>query len=146
MCASVHTLECNIPPPPHPTPDLEKADRSDATIIRVRLPDLLVLDRWREKCSQCPCYRDKDVRRNIHEHVFFGVQKKVADVFAGSSIDLRTDSVPCSFCWFRSTFFEQRKTLSRYNTGVALLSNTVLIRSQQVSSSCFLYCLWEGTQ
>ena len=46
MCASVHTLEYNLPPPsPSPTPpppDPEKADRSDATIIRVRLPDLLV--------------------------------------------------------------------------------------------------------
>ncbi len=41
MCASVHTLECNLPPP-YP----EKADRSDATIIRVRLPDLLVFQLW----------------------------------------------------------------------------------------------------
>ncbi len=62
MCASVHTLECNLPSPPTkpftppppltphphlpptypPTPPPGKADRSDATIIRVRLPDLLV--------------------------------------------------------------------------------------------------------
>ncbi len=43
MCASVHTLECNLPTTPTTlTPHLEKADRSDATIIRVRSPDLLV--------------------------------------------------------------------------------------------------------
>ncbi len=41
MCVSVHTLECNLPLPPPPLHP-EKADRSDATIIWVRLPDLLV--------------------------------------------------------------------------------------------------------